>query len=172
MGPFEILLEEEHSKELSLAIVNEVINNPDRMSELMECFFSDDLRICQRAAWPVGFLGEKHGHLLQPYVEGMIASIKKPKHNAIVRNVFRSFQTMEFEEKMEGPVFDVSMSVLLDVNEAIAARVFAMTTAANIVMKYPELAQELIPVIEEHLPHGSAGFKNRGAKLLKRLRGL
>lgn len=138
----------------------------------MECFFDEDLRICQRAAWPVGLIGKEHVQLLYPYIGRMLDNLKEPMHDAITRNTFRTFQFMDFPEDLEGRVFDISMDYLMHIENAVALRVFAMTTAANITIKYPELAAELIPIIEEQLPHGSAGFKNRGAKLLNKLRNL
>ena len=114
----------------------------------------------------------KRQALLLPYVSELLSALENPKHDAIVRNTFRTFQFMDFPEDIEGQVFDVSLSFLMDINNAVAIRVFSMTVCANICMKYPELASEIIPVIEEQLPLGTTGFKNRGMKLVAKLRKL
>lgn len=44
-----------------------------------------------------------------------------------------------------------------------------MTLALNIVEKIPELKDELRFIIEEQMPFGTAGFKNRGAKTIAAL---
>ncbi len=44
-----------------------------------------------------------------------------------------------------------------------------MTVLEKICRKIPELKPELRLIIEEQLPHGSAAFKNRGNRILKRL---
>jgi len=129
------ILKQFHSKETAQAIADSAASDPARLAELMDCFFHEEMRICQRAAWPVGILGKSHTELLYPYLEAMLTNLNTPHHDAVVRN-------------------------------------FAMTVCANICMKYPALATELIPVIEEQLPHGSVGFKSRGGKLLSKLRSL
>lgn len=170
MPGFEEIFRQFHDKVTATNIADTVAANPDRLPELMECFFHEEMRICQRAAWPVGMLGDKNAELLYPYIEEMLAAIDNPTHNAVIRNTLRTFQFMDFPEDVEGRVFDVCISLLMDHDRAIAIKVFSMTVCANICMKYPELAHELIPVIEEQLPFGSTGFKARGGKLLKQLR--
>lgn len=172
MPSFVHILAQFHDKVTARTIAETVISQPDRLPELMECFFHENGRICQRASWPVGMLGDTHAQVLYPYIPRMLESIKHPQHNAVVRNTLRTFQFMDFSEELEGEVFDVCLTKLVDTKQPIAVKVFAMTVCANICLKYPELAIELIPVIEEQLPHGSTGFKNRGAKLLVKLRNI
>jgi hypothetical protein len=167
---FRILLGQENSKKMASHIVSEVVNQPERMEELMTLFFDEDLRTCQRAAWPVGLLADNNAHLLDPYIARMLDNLDTPHHDAVIRNTFRTFQYVDFSEELEGIAFDKAFNFLLDVNYAVGIRIFSMTVCGNIAMKYPELGQELIPVIEENMPHGSAGFRARGASILKKLR--
>lgn len=167
---FRTLLDTENSKKMATRIVNEVVSNPGRMEELMNLFFDEDLRTCQRASWPVGLLADNNAHLLEPYIAKMLANLDTPHHDAVIRNTFRTFQYIDFSEDLEGIAFDRAFGYLLDVNCAVAIRIFSMTVCGNIAMKYPELAQELIPVIEDNIPHGSAGFRARGASVLSKLR--
>ena len=159
-----------NSKETATLISDSVVSYPKRMDELMALFFDEDLRVCQRASWPVGLLADKNPKLLEPYIEQMLANLDTPHHDAVIRNTFRTFQVTDFPEDLEGIAFDKAFNFLLDINNAIGIRVFAMTVCGNIAMKYPELSQELIPVIEESLPYGSAGFRSRGISVLKKLR--
>jgi hypothetical protein len=46
-----------------------------------------------------------------------------------------------------------------------------MTVLANLAKKLPELKNELVPLIEDQMPFGSAGFISRGRKVLKELKG-
>jgi len=163
------LLEIENSKKIASHIVDLILKDNNRIDELMDCFFDEKMRICQRASWPVGLIADKKPELLHPYIQRMLDNLDTPHHNAVLRNTFRTFQEIDFLEDLEGAVFDKSFDFFLDVNNAIAIRVFAMTVCGNIALKYPELADELIPVIEEHLPHGSSGLRARGGKLLKAL---
>ena len=170
MASFRELIDPENSKKMASRISDAVVADPLRMDELMDLFFDEDLRVCQRAAWPVGLLADKNPKLLEPYVKRMLVNLDSPHHDAVIRNTFRTFQVMDFNEDIEGLAFDKAFDFLMDVNNAIAIRVFAMTVCANIALKYPELCQELIPVIEESLPHSSAGFFSRGNSILRKLR--
>ena len=170
MPSFRQILTQFHDKVTARTIADTIASQPDRLPELMDCFFDENIRICQRAAWPLGMLGETHAHLLYPYLPQMIDAVRKPLHNAVIRNVLRTFQYMDFPEEVEGEVFDLCMSKLMDQSQAIAVKAFSMTVCANICMKYPALAAELIPVLEEIIPHGSSGVKARGRKLLVQLR--
>lgn len=163
------ILKKGQSKKNADKIKDAVIANPLRIRELMDCFLSDDLRICQNASWPVGLLGIEHGELFLPYFDKMISAIEKSQHDAVVRNTFRVWQFMDIPEDFEGPIYDLGFSFLQDMKAAIAIKVFAMTVLVNIASKYPDLTDELIPAIEEQFPHGSKGFQSRAKKELKRL---
>ena len=167
--PFKELCQGVHSKKVALRIIEDVLQAPSRMDELMDCFFDDDLRICQRASWPVGMISEHNPQLILPYLEKMLLNLEHAKHDALIRNTFRTLQNMDVPEDLEGLAFEKAFDYLLNPQNAIAIRVFAMTVCANIAKKYPELKHELIPVIEEQIPYGSAGFKNRGQKILNAL---
>ena len=139
------------------------------MEELMACFFDEDLRLNQRASWPVGMLVDHQPGLIVPYLKKMLDNLDTPHHDAVIRNTFRTMQNMDIPEEVEGLAFEKAFDFLLDPKNAVAIRVFAMTVCGNIAQKYPELKDELIPVIEEQMPHGSAGFKSRGKRILKEL---
>ena len=163
---FREILENGQSKQSTLQIVDAIRKEPSRMEELMDCFFDKSLRICQRAAWPVGMIADVDPEWIYPYIERMLINLETPHHDAVIRNTFRSLQNIDIQEELEGLAFEKAYNYLLDPQNAIAIRVFAMTVCGNIALKYPELKHELIPVIEEQIPHGSAAFKSRGARVL------
>lgn len=166
---FKELLAIGNSKEIALKIVTEVSDNPSRIEELMACFFDKELRLCQRAAWPVGMISDYRPDLIIPYLEKMLTNLDSPHHDAVVRNTFRTLQNIDIPEEIEGLAFEKAFNFLLDPQNATGIRVFAMTVCGNIALKYPELKHELIPVIKEQMPHGSAGYLSRGNKVLKSL---
>lgn len=161
-----------NSKENADYIVKTLEKYPERMEELMNCFFDEDLRVCQYASWPAGMIADNNPNLILPYIEKMLLNLDAPHHDAVIRNTFRTLQNIEIPEELEGLAYDKGLEFLANPQNAIAIRVFAMTVCGNIAMKYPELKHELMPIIEEQLPHGSAGFKNRGSKVLAALRSL
>ena len=171
MKSFEQLLQGGHSKENALYIVESIIKDPKRLEELMALFFHNEMRLCQRASWPVGLLSEKHQLILTPYLPKMLKNLDEPKHDAVVRNTLRSWCFMKgFPEELEGEIYDRCFQYLTDTNRPTGIRMFAMVVVSNIAMKYPELKEEVIPVLEEHMPYGTSGFTSRARRELIRLR--
>lgn len=167
---FAKMLEERQSKAITNDIVNFVVKHPDSLNELMNLFLFGELRISQRASWPVGDLGVKDPHLFEPYIESIVKNMHNPVHDAVLRNSLRILGSIEIPEELQGEVYELCFNFLLDLKFPIAIRVFSMTVLSNIAKNFPELKEELISVIEEHYPHGSAGFKSRARKCLKILR--
>ncbi len=161
-----------HSKELMLKMVDYVGDDSGRFALVMDCFFHEEMRICQRASWAVSVIAEHQPQLIYPYLEQMLKQLDDPGHNALVRNTIRVFQFIDIPEEMEGEIFERCYNFLIDPKEAIAVRAFSITVLFNIVKKIPELAPELRLAIEDMLPHGSAGLLSRGKKTLRALKKL
>jgi hypothetical protein len=163
-------LQEEHSKVLTMRIVQYIGTSHERFKELMALFLGKDNRLSQRASWAVGFCGLAHPELIYPHLKQMIANLDNPVHNAIKRNTVRILAELDIPEDLLGKIADVCFRLLDDPKEAVAIRVFSMSVCFNITKREPELANELRLIIEDHYPHGSAGFKSRSRKILKELK--
>jgi hypothetical protein len=163
------ILLEEHSRNVTNTILEAVKNDHSLIKELMDCFFDANLRVCQRAAWPVGDLGEKYPQLILPYLDKMITQLKNPKHNAIIRNTVRTWQFMSIPDKSQGEVYEVCFHYIIDPKVPIAIRAFSMTVCANICKNYPELKAELMIAIQDQMENGSAGICSRGRKIINSL---
>ena len=159
----------EHSKENTQRIVDFIGNDGHKFDQLMTLFFCDTYRVTQRAAWPLGICAEKSPEMLEPYLHKMIDQLSGNIHVAVKRNTVRALQHVEIPDDLTGLAADNCFKLLEDNNEPIAVKVFSMTVLANICEKEPALANELKIIIEGQLPYGSAGFKSRGKKILKKL---
>ena len=136
-----------HSKQVTSEIVSSILSGQAKIAELMDCFFSNNQLLCQRAAWAVGIIGEKRSELLTPYISKMIVNASKPLHNAITRNVVRAFQYLHFSENNEGEVYEFCFNQVTDLNQPIAVRCFSFRTCMNIASKHPELINEIKQLI-------------------------
>jgi hypothetical protein len=165
-------LEQEHSKALTLRIIAYIGNDQNRMAELMACFFDAKWRVCQRAAWAVGLLGEKQPQLIEPYLEQMLFNLKTPQHDAILRNTMRVMRDLpEIPDAILGLAADVSFQFLETPSIPIAIRSFAMRVLLKICKKEPELKDELRALIEDILEHDKApGIVSAGRDVLKQLK--
>jgi len=162
----------EHSKSQCVKIVKYVGNNPIRFSKLIEVFLEGPYRVTQRIAWALSCCVEENTELIHPHLTKILKFTQKPGvHDSVKRNVVRLLQFIDIPKKHQGLVADICFKFFTNTKEPIAVRVFAMTVLANLAMKIQELKNELIPIIEDQMPFGSAGFVSRGKKVLKQLKG-
>lgn len=163
-------LKAEHSKALTTKIVQEIIEEPKKMKEIVDLILDAPFRITQRAAWPLSVIAEKHPQILEPYLPILVKKLEeKGNHPAINRNIVRALQYITIPKKLEGQVLDNCFSLLNSRDEPLAVRCFSMTVIHNLAEKYPDIKQELASSIMAQIDQQTAGFKARGRKILKRL---
>ena len=158
----------EHSKAQCNKIVEWVGDSEKRFHELFHLFLTDIYRVTQRAAWPVSYCVIAHPEFIRNNFEKLIKNLHKPGlHDSIKRNSIRLLQNLDIPEKYCGEIMDICFSYLASPKETIAVKVFSMTVLGNLSKKYPEIIPEIKALLEEQLPHQSAGFRSRANKLLK-----
>jgi len=115
----------------------------------MELFLGNAYRVTQRAAWIVSICTERNPELIHPFFLKMVNNLEGEVHDAVKRNTLRIFQFFELPKTLWGKTVDVCFRFLMDADEPIAVKVFAMTVAANICKFEPELKNELKLVLED-----------------------
>ncbi len=169
----ELMLRKEHSKEQTNLIAQYIDNKETLFKELLVFFLGEDELLAQRAAWAMRTCIERNPQWLEQRLGIFINNLKKEKiHVAVQRNTLKMLETVEIPEELMGEIYDVCFKNLENIKSPIAIKVFSMQILCNICMKEPELAEELITIIEEQYPHSSAGYKSRARKVLKALRKL
>lgn len=162
---------QEHSRPQMIRIVNYVGANEKRFAELVGIFLNGPYRVTQRAAWPLSNCVELHPELVKPHLKKLISFLgKSGEHDAVKRNILRFLQFVPIPRSLQGRTTALCFQFLGDTKEPIAIRVFSMTVLANLAKENPELKNEIIPMIEDQMPYGSAGFVSRGKKILKELK--
>lgn len=169
IGEIESILANGQSRKMANHVIDIILQDEQRIDELMQCFFSDHMRTCQHAAWPVGILAEKHPTILLPYLPRMVSNMDDAKHDAVIRNTLRTFQFIEIPEALQSDVYDRCLEYLSNPKYPIAFTAFAMTVCTNMAMQYPELKEEVIAAIDYRMPNGSSGIRARGMKEKKRM---
>lgn len=154
-----------------LKIVIYVGSNPKRFAELVEIFLNGPYRVTQRAAWPLSNCVDLHPVLVKPHLKKLISFLGKAgEHDAVKRNILRFLQFIPIPKPLQGKTVDLCFQFFGSPKEPVAIRVFAMTVLANLAKENPDLKNEIIPMIEDQMPYGSAGFVSRGKKVLKQLK--
>lgn len=161
----------EHSKSQTDKISRYVGASPKRFAELVSVFLAGPYRVTQRASWPLSYCVEHNPNLVKPHLKKILSYLhKQDEHDAVKRNILRLLQYITIPKSLQGTTIDLCFHFLKSAREPIAIRVFAMTVLANLAKENPGLKNEIILIIEDQLPFGSAGFISRGKKVLKELK--
>ena len=160
----------EHSKRQANKIIRWVGTDQEKFDELVKLFLNGEYRVTQRAGWPMSYIVIEHPKLIKKHLKKLLLNLKtRGLHNAVIRNTFRLLQFVEIPPSLHGLTADTAFKFLNDKKQPVAIHVFAMTVLGNLCKKYPELKNELIPVINERLPYATAGFSSRAKRILKNL---
>ena len=151
------------------AAVSHVYASKQGFSELMDCFFSDQLRVAHRATQIILDVTSTKPQWVEAQIPRMALALKKESPDWYKRNLLRILQYHQIPEQHWGHVADQCFNYLASTDEPVAVKVFSMTVLYNLTRELPDLARELRFLIEEQYPLGSAGFKARGRKVLKQL---
>lgn len=157
----------EHSKAQCTKIVQWVGSNQQRFDELFRLFLHDEYQVVQRAAWPLSYCVIAHPSFISKHWKKLLGNLKNPNlHDAVKRNSIRLMQDISIPEKYHGEVMHICFGYLESPTEPLAVKCFSMTVLANLAKEYPEIKPELKLIIEDQLPHQTAGFKSRAKKVL------
>lgn len=172
----------EHSKAQTMRMVRWVGHDAERLKILMEIFLNDppsnplpkgrgyQYIFTQRSAWAVRYIGEKSPEIMLPWLPKLVSNLRQPNlHDAIKRNTLNVFEPLDFPAALDEDLADLCFGYLNDPKEPIAIRCASMTVLEKICKRIPELKSELRLILEEHLEHGSAGFKSRAKRVLGKL---
>ncbi|MEM9389404.1 MAG: hypothetical protein AAGA02_02955 [Bacteroidota bacterium] len=159
----------EHSKPQADKIAAYIGHDVERFKELIELLLDSEYRVSQRAAMVLSHSVDRHRELLTPHIERLVKNLRNTVHIAVVRNTVRLLQFVDIPENLIGETADICFKLMESSDTPIAVKVFSMTVLANICEKEPDLKNELALLIEDQMPYGSAGFRNRGAKILKKI---
>ncbi|MDO9000228.1 MAG: hypothetical protein Q7W45_10720 [Bacteroidota bacterium] len=137
-------LTEEHSRALTIAIVNYIGDDNRKFKILIDIFFNGETRLIQRSAWPLSIIAIEHPKLIAPYLSKLIKILQQPNnHPAVPRNILRIFQEIGIPKKHEGILVDICFKIITDAQSPIASKAFGITVATAICKKYPDLKNEL-----------------------------
>ncbi len=164
------VLEADHSKPQMLSIAEYIGDQQERFDQLIHIFLHDEPVITQRAAWAVNHCCDQHPQLIDKHVVTLWKNLEKPQHSAIRRNTLRIFTTYPLPPEVEGMAATLCFDYLADPNEKIAVRAHSILILYQLSKKEPDLIPELILLLEEIMPHASAGIRSRARKVLKAIR--
>jgi len=159
----------EYSNENAAAVAAFAVSGKARFKQLMDCYFSEDDKLSQRAAWSVGkavmlnkkvftpYLGRLHEHLLAP-----------GKHPAISRNAGKVLSEVDIPEDLHGPIMNTCFQLIERPQAPIALKAYAITILQKLAGFYPEILPELKLIITENWDNETPAFRSRGKRVLSK----
>lgn len=160
----------EHGRKQAHKIAEYCATSSSRFKSLVDTYLAGPYRITQRASWPLSICAEEHPELIKPHLKKLLDFMTKPGvHDAVKRNTMRLLQFVDVPKRNQAQVIDLCFDFLQQPKEAVAVRVFAMTALSRVIIDKPELQKELRIILEDHLPYGTAAFRSRASKLIKKL---
>jgi len=157
------------SKQEVLELVEEIINNPKMVKELVDCCFIHKKKVDQMAAWTLGHLAQRDGKLIQKYFPRIVTLLEKDIHPGVKRDILRIFEDVPIPKKIEGYLYDKCLGFIINTKLPIAVSAFGITVATKIAMNYPELKEELLYVLQSMEGYGSVAYTYRRGKSMKLL---
>ena len=167
-------------------LVQALSYRPELTSPLLEEVFAQDaLGDSFNASWVFDHLMRKKLDFLLPHVNRFVEGTAKLKTESCMRPMAHVLELLnERYFKKEDPKYievitpqlqEQMVTICFDwliENHKVATKVFAMTSLFYLGEKYPWVHPELASVLELQIAEGTAGFKNRGGKILNQLKNL
>lgn len=139
------------------------------IGDLFQIIETQSLHDAMLASWLLCHLHEADDKLLETKTEIMIALLFSTGSDSVRRNLLKIVADFPVPEAMAAQLFDLCLQWMMDENRAIAVRCNAMQILYCICKAEPELAAEVKTSIILVNNYGSAGFRSRAKKILKKL---
>jgi hypothetical protein len=147
-----------------------IIQKPELFVDLFRIFTGNTEPVSRRAAWVIDTVSEKYPELIAPHLDEIVDLLPIFNHDALKRHSMRILARSPLPSGDRlGLLIKTGFDWLLSPAEAIATKVYCMEVLYRISQVEPDLKKELADSIEWRLNEESAGFKNRGQKMLKKL---
>lgn len=166
----ELLKYQVQSRVHSLRIAEYAISSEVTFAEMMRCFFSDETRLAQRAAWCVDWINQHNPDFLEPYIDSLVQQLERPdSSDAMIRNSLRILEDRTIPEIYHGTVLNHCFDFIQKRDIPVAIKAFSLQIVFELSKNYPDIRSELKWLIQENIEYETAAFRSRGKKILGRL---
>ncbi len=166
---FEAILSTFPGKEAAVLVAKEITREPKHMPKLWEFAISSHEK-SWRATWLMDKVYDEDPELIRPYLSSMIELIPTLKCESKQRQFLKLIGAEVLPKNISGEFINSCFDYLITSSTPVAVRVYAMQILFNFSQIEPDIKNELALIIEEHMNEGTAAFKSRGKRILKKLR--
>lgn len=140
---------------------------PEDFEEAIKLAISNKQPYSWRAAWLLWSCMEENDQRIQGYIKNIIDTITT-KNDDHQRELFKILLQMELNEKYEGFLFNVCVTVWEKINKKPSVRLTAFKIIVKIAKKHPDLSHEIIFLTQnQYLDSLSPAVKRSISKMIK-----
>jgi uncharacterized membrane protein len=165
----EDLLMVEMSRRNTDLVADLIMRKQDLFAQLMKVFLRDEEPVSRRAAWVIDNVSERYPELIKPYLSNLAERLSTFNHGGMKRHSLRILARSPLPDEHLGTLINLCFDWLTSAREAVAAKIFCMEILYRIAQTEPDLRKELADSIEWRMQEETPGFRNKGAKLLKKI---
>lgn len=151
----------------SAQVVTLVLENPERLSELIAALEDDDPRVRMRAADAAEKITVRRPDLLQPYKQVLLTQIASIPQQEVRWHVCQMLPRLKLTRAERRRAFAQMQSWLTDKSGIV--RAFAMQGLADLAQQDETLKPTALETIRAAVGNGTPAMRARGKRLLKEL---
>ncbi len=151
------------------AMVSYLQTHPEVFPEAMQLALSNKQPYAWRAAWLLWSYLAPNDSRLKPYIPEIMDAIQQ-KNDGHQRELLKLLYMMDIGPEIEGALFDLCITIWEKVKSQPSARYYALKVILKISEKHPELASEVLLLVQDkHIDSLSHGIRHSIKLMTKHL---
>ncbi|MBT8219067.1 MAG: hypothetical protein KJP00_04555 [Bacteroidia bacterium] len=164
------LVSEGRSKALVEKILNAVGSDPEKVDTLIDLIENAEKHVSFNAGWVLYHLLENKNIEWSRYFDKLWPLLKDNILPAVARSILKYLWYLDkWPDDKFTEVADHLLQYVADPGAPIAYQALSMEALYKHLNPYPELLEELKLILEQGMPYGSAGYKNKAQKLVRKI---
>lgn len=165
------LLNENSSVDPIRAVGKLVHQKPELAWELWKYAKQNQSPLNWHSAWVLSNVFEEDPNKFQFLLDEIIAFTPKTEHVGVRRGCCKILSMFSLPlDDSTAPLLNFCFQRFLDTAESVSVKVYCMDIVEKWVQIEPDLSHEFRACIENMLPDGTPGLKNKGLKILQKLK--
>ena len=160
-------VKEKRNKAGMEALAEWVDGDPDRFAETWHVMQHGTTRDSECASWMVDKCLMRWPELLLPFQYDAYTILRGPFHQAVHRCLTKNLLHVAIADDLRLPLFDYCIDAIGNESVSVAVRCHCILLGWKIAEPDDALADELGLMIRANMQTGTAGFRNRGSRVLK-----
>lgn len=150
-------------------IVEIALNDKQVYNNLLECLYHKNGQVAMRAAWIISHCAEKEITIVKKDQVYLIKALWEIEGESIKRSIAKTLSLMPLCDEMDGKFLDRCINAILSKKTAIANKIYLIDITLKFASKHPELASEIIIVLDTIRDGASKGILSKIKHTTKKL---